>query len=136
MLKRIKELGQAKASFAFETTLATRSYAPWLKRLRAEGYNVHLVFLWLPSDDAAVARVAERVRAGGHDVPEFIVRRRYRAGLQNLFRLYIPLADSWLLIDNSMTGQSDCIATGGPHGAVQIDQPSTWQAIQHEFDKP
>ena len=69
MLKRLSELAAARASFAFETTLASRSYAPWLTELRATGYKVHLVFLWLPSADEAVARVAERVRAGGHDVP-------------------------------------------------------------------
>ena len=61
MLRRIKELSAERANFAFETTLATRSYAPWLKEIQAEGYEVHLLFLWLPSADMAVARVADRV---------------------------------------------------------------------------
>ena len=70
MLKRLRELAARRVSFAFETTLASRSYAPWLRELQADGYEVHLFFLWLPNADMAVARVADRVRAGGHDVPE------------------------------------------------------------------
>src|ERR1700691_1481087 len=62
MLRRLKELAGARASFGFETTLASRSYAPWLAELKADAYRVHVVFLWLPNSDEAVARVAERVR--------------------------------------------------------------------------
>src|SRR5580658_714836 len=76
MLARLKELAAQKADFAFETTLATRSYAPWLRKLKAAGYEIHLLFLWLPNADTAVARVADRVRFGGHGVPEATVRRR------------------------------------------------------------
>jgi predicted ABC-type ATPase len=88
MLARLRELARQRESFAFETTLASRSFAPWIAGLKSEGgYKFRLVFLWLPSPEAAVARVAERVRAGGHDVPEATIRRRYAAGLKNFFTL-------------------------------------------------
>src|SRR5438093_12249381 len=77
MLERIRQLAKARADFAFETTLASRSIAPWLKRLKRGGYRVHILFLWLESADLAVNRVTARVRLGGHDVPEVTVRRRY-----------------------------------------------------------
>ena len=105
MLARLRELAANKADFAFETTLAARSYAPWLKALQADGYQVHLLFLWLPSAEMAVARVAERVRAGGHDVAEATIRRRYALGLANLRSLYLPLANSWQLVDNTRIGE-------------------------------
>jgi predicted ABC-type ATPase len=133
MLARLKELAANQASFGFETTLASRSYADWLAKLRTAGYKVHIVFLWLPSADEAVARVAERVRAGGHDVPEPTVRRRYTAGLKNLFRLYLPLADAWQVVDNSVVQSPRSIAVGGLHGPVQVDDPLTWQAILARF---
>ena len=97
MLARLKEPAVAREDFAFETTLATRSFAPWLKALVADGYLFHLVFLWLPSAELAVARVADRVRQGGHDVPEETIRRRYTAGIQNFATLYRPIATSWPL---------------------------------------
>jgi predicted ABC-type ATPase len=94
MLARLRELAVRRVSFAFETTLASRTFAPWLRELRASGYDVQLVFLWLPSADFALERVADRVRAGGHNVPEETVRRRYRAGLRNFFGLYERLASA------------------------------------------
>jgi predicted ABC-type ATPase len=90
MLTRIHELARQRVSFAFETTLASRSFAPWLVELAQTGYRFRLVFLWLPSADFAVDRVADRVRLGGHSVPEQTVRRRYAAGLRNFFGLYQP----------------------------------------------
>jgi len=101
MLSRIRSLAKARADFAFETTLATRSYAPWLAGLRRSGYRAHVVFLSLPSPDLAVARVAERVAAGGHDVPEEVIRRRFKGGLRNLLALYDGAVDSWEVLDNS-----------------------------------
>jgi predicted ABC-type ATPase len=101
MLLRIRSLARGRADFAFETTLATRTYAPWLGRLRASGYRAHIVFLALPSAELAIARVAERVRAGGHDVAEEVIRRRFAAGLGNLLSLYDRAVDSWEVLDNS-----------------------------------
>src|SRR5438105_9238006 len=70
MLERLHKLAEQRADFAFETTLAARSYAGWLKQLRDTGYTVHLCYFWLASADLAVARVAQRVRRGGHNIPE------------------------------------------------------------------
>jgi predicted ABC-type ATPase len=128
MLARLRQLADSRISFAFETTLATRSYATWFTELRATGYRVHIVFLWLPSADEAVARVTGRVRSGGHDVPEPTIRRRYKAGLKNLLQLYLPLADSWQVIDNRDVEVPQCIAVGGTQGPARIDDPLTWQS--------
>jgi predicted ABC-type ATPase len=73
MLERIRKLARDRQDFAFETTLASRTFAPWLRKLQSQGYRFHLVYLWLPTVELAVARVAERVRRGGHAVAEGIV---------------------------------------------------------------
>jgi predicted ABC-type ATPase len=101
MLKEIRAYSRLGASFAFETTLAGRTYARMIPAWRAEGYHVKLFFLSLPSVEMAIARVAERVRQGGHDVPEAVIRRRFAAGRANFDRLYRELVDSWALYDNS-----------------------------------
>ena len=101
MLARVHELAEQRVTFAFETTLASRTFAPWLRDLRISGYEIQLLFLWLPSAEFAIDRVADRVRAGGHDVPAATVGRRYRAGLRNFFSLYEPLASAWKLYDSS-----------------------------------
>jgi predicted ABC-type ATPase len=112
MLARMRELAARRENFAFETTLASRSLVRWLAQLQREGYEVRLLYLWLRSSELAVNRVMERVRAGGHDVPAEVVRRRYRAGLENLFKLYIPLADSWQVFDNSGRAELTEVASG------------------------
>ncbi|MEZ6235486.1 MAG: zeta toxin family protein [Phycisphaerales bacterium] len=99
MLARMRELAAARQTFAFETTLATRSYARWLSDRKREGYVVGLVFLSLPSPDMAVERVRRRVGEGGHDVPEAIIRRRFVRGLVNLMNEYVALADKWWIYD-------------------------------------
>lgn len=101
MLEEIHRHVGHGASFAFETTLAGRGCARLIPRWRELGYRVELFFLSLPDADAAVARVAERVRQGGHDIPEAIIRRRYDSGSSNLRRVYAPLVNSWVLYDNS-----------------------------------
>ncbi|MEO1583731.1 MAG: zeta toxin family protein [Planctomycetota bacterium] len=99
MLNRLHELGRNRRTFAFETTLATRSFAPWLRELRSTGYAVRLVFLALLTPEQAVERVRLRVSQGGHDVPEDVIRRRFYRGLWNLFRLYATIADEWSIYD-------------------------------------
>lgn len=92
MLKRLRELADRGEDFAFETTLASRTFAPWLRSLRATGSRrVVLLFLWVPDPEQAIARVRRRVARGGHDVPEVTIRRRYYRGLRNLFELISPL---------------------------------------------
>ena len=129
MLRRLRTLAEARVNLAFETTLASRSLAPWLKELIAGGYEFHLFFLWLPSADAAVARVAERVRVGGHHVPEETIRRRYDRGLRNFFELYQVLATNWRMDDSSEADGPKLIARGqGPRTTRVLDQV-LWKAI-------
>jgi predicted ABC-type ATPase len=101
LLTRIKELTATKESFGFETTLSGRGYVRLLTEMKRTGYRVVLFFLWLPSADMAVARVRARVREGGHNVPEPVIRRRYKAGLMNSLALYKPLAHIWRIYDAS-----------------------------------
>jgi predicted ABC-type ATPase len=130
MLARLRELASARKSFAFETTLASRTFAPWLDNRRREGYRVTLVFLWLSHADMAVERVADRVSRGGHDVPELTIRRRYSAGLRNFFQLYRPLASRWFVMDNSVIGHSRLVASGGQCQTEHVVQAALWNQIQ------
>jgi predicted ABC-type ATPase len=101
MLREIKRHFVARESFAFETTLAGRGYLRLIDRWQAAGYRVKLIFLKLASPEEAIARVAQRVRQGGHDVPESVIRRRFAAGHANFERLFAPKVDAWLVYDNS-----------------------------------
>jgi predicted ABC-type ATPase len=101
LLERIGELAVERADFGFETTLAGRTYVKLLSDMKAIGYRLTLLFLWLPSAEVAVARVEYRVKHGGHRVPAEDVQRRYAAGLRNLFQLYVPIADCWYLFNAS-----------------------------------
>ena len=114
-------------SFAFETTLSSRSYAPWIGALRRQGYEFNLMFLWLRSPELAVQRVRERVRAGGHDVPESVIRRRYVKGVRNFFGLYQPLSDSWGVYDNSSRGEPRLIAQGAGGTVARVFSEDGWQ---------
>ena len=133
MYARLRQLADRRRDFAFETTLASRSLAPWLAELIRTGYEFHLVFLWLPSADFAVQRVADRVRMGGHDVPEATVRRRYHRGLNNFFRLYRPLATSWRMYDNSTMDKVRLIAAGVSTSTTKISDRAVWYRIAKRF---
>lgn len=100
MLEEIADCVGKGESFAFETTLSGLSYLNHIKRWRAEGYHVSLFFLTLPDAETAIARVAERVRQGGHDIPESVIRRRFAAGLRNLEDAYKSVVDTWAKYDN------------------------------------
>jgi predicted ABC-type ATPase len=99
MLEEIADCARRGESFAFETTLAGLGYLAHIRLWRAQGYHVSLYFLELPSADFAVARVAQRVRQGGHHIPEEVVRRRFAAGLRNLEQAYKPAVDAWARYD-------------------------------------
>jgi predicted ABC-type ATPase len=101
MLQAIALHVARRESFAFETTLSGLGYARQIPQWRAAGYGVELHFLALPSADMAVQRVAERVRQGGHDIPEDVIRRRFAAGLRLLRDVYQPLVDHWATYDNA-----------------------------------
>lgn len=101
MLEEIYNHIRRGESFAFETTLSGRTYVGLIPGWRARGYIVKVFFLRLASPELAVARVRQRVREGGHNVPETIIRRRYASGLLNFENLYKPIVDEWALYDNS-----------------------------------
>lgn len=101
MLQELARHFAARASFAFETTLSGRAYLRLIARWQAAGYRVKLIFLQLDSPEEAIARVAQRVRQGGHHIPEPVIRRRFAAGRNNFEHLYAPLVDAWALYDNA-----------------------------------
>lgn len=101
MLRRLRDLGNMRQNLAFESTGAARSFAPWLRGLIQQGYEVCVCWVRLQSPDMAVARVAQRVRSGGHAIPEETVRRRFLSGWRNFEQLYRPIAHKWLVVDNS-----------------------------------
>ncbi|PHM07847.1 zeta toxin family protein [Nostoc sp. 'Peltigera malacea cyanobiont' DB3992] len=101
MIMRLRTLSNSGSDFAFETTLAARSFAPFIIGCRAKGYTINLIYFWLQSVDLAVQRVAVRVASGGHSIPEDVIRRRYQRGRKNLISLYLPLCDRWIIYDNS-----------------------------------
>lgn len=101
MLDRIRILIDKGNDFAFETTLATKSYRNYVQKAKENGYIVTLLFFWLRTPDLAVKRVETRVKEGGHNIPELIIRRRYENGLKNFFGIFEPIVDEWMFIDNS-----------------------------------
>ncbi|MDR1380833.1 MAG: zeta toxin family protein [Tannerella sp.] len=119
MYKRIRELIEMAETFALETTLASRSIANLVKNAQSKGYSVTLLYFWLNTPDLAVERVKNRVAAGGHDVNELTVRRRYRSGILNLFDLYMPICDYWMITDNSLSPM-EVIAKGVRNGERDI----------------
>lgn len=101
LLEQIEAYAAKRIDFAFETTLSGVTYLSRLKNLKKEGYAIHLFFLWIPDVKLSLARVAYRVKMGGHAISEKVVRRRFHKGIKNLFNLYKPILDSWMLFDNS-----------------------------------
>lgn len=126
MLRRLHELAAKGESFAFETTLTTRSYARWLSQLSGGGYRVSLMFIWLDSAELAIERVRARVVSGGHDIPEETVRQRYRKGICNFFALYRQLAESWGVYDNSAPGSPVMLAQGERTSVQRVFLPDRW----------
>jgi predicted ABC-type ATPase len=132
MLEHLHELAAARKSFAFETTLSGRAYAPWLAGLAREGYAVHLLYYWLESADVAISRVAERVRAGGHHVPDDTVRRRYARSVRNFLELYRPVVTTWQVYDNTH-GTRRLIAFNNSFFDTVLD-PNLWDAFNRSAD--
>ncbi len=132
MIDRIIHLLKEGESFAFETTLATRSYVKLIQQAQRRGYFVTLIFFMLDTPDQAVKRVERRVSMGGHNIPVDVIRRRYEAGLQNLFQLYMPVCDYWALYDNS-----DCpavkLASGCGERNVEILEEERFRSLQMRY---
>lgn len=133
-LARLDALESQGKSFAFEATLASQGLARRLERLKGRGYLVHIVYLWLPDVELALARVAERVRAGGHDVPVDAVRRRFDRGRINFFTIYRPLADAWRLYDATPITGPTLVATGGVVLLTHLRRRETWEMAAQGFE--
>lgn len=129
MLRRINELLRRDESFSIETTLSTRSYFRLVEQAHRQGYDVTLLFFWLQSPEQAIERVAERVSKGGHNIPRDIIIRRYWEGIDNLFRIYMPIVDTWILVNNSVTPRQ-VIATGGCGQPTEILEQELYQSIE------
>lgn len=130
MLQRLKTLVCQRVSFAFESTLAGRTYAAWLRSIQTDGYRVVLVYYWLESPDLAVARVATRVRRGGHSIPESVIRRRWILSIRNLFGLYLPQADQWMIVNNTRDYQPTVIASGDRSGVRDVFDREAWKKLR------
>ena len=128
MLARIRELMVQGVDFAFETTLASRSYVNLIRAAQQQGYRVTLVYFWLNSPELAVSRVASRVASGGHGIDEATIRRRYHSGIYNLFNLYMRAVDYWITVDNSASPFE--IIAEGVGGNVQVINSQTFQTLQ------
>ena len=101
MLEEIELCVRRGESFAFETTLSGSTYLRNIAAWRDQGYQVSLIFLSLPNVETAIERVGSRVRQGGHNVPESVIRRRFDAGLRNFRQHYKGAVDDWILYDNT-----------------------------------
>lgn len=133
MLERLNFLVDRDESFAFETTLAARTYASWLRDLKQSGYEIYLLYYWLESADLAVSRVAGRVRAGGHSVPEHTIRQRYARSVRNFFELYRPLADVWEVNENSGVDKRLIGCGFGEYDTIIIDR-NRWDEFERIGD--
>lgn len=132
MLNRINQLINERADFAFETTLATRSYVSLIRKVQERDYIVTLLFLWLDSWELAKQRVANRVSEGGHNIPTEIIERRYKRGIYNLIHLYIPVCDNWVVVNNidlvpALIGQG-----GGSNDHITIRNADIWNIIKKQ----
>ncbi|MBI1977263.1 MAG: zeta toxin family protein [Candidatus Omnitrophica bacterium] len=123
LLNEIREAAGRGVDFGFETTLAGRSYVKLFREFIQAGYAIHLFFLWIPNVEISIKRIRERVRRGGHDIPEPVVRRRFHRGIENLFKLYERFLTSWMIFDNS-TPKPETVAYRLGEKHVVISEPS------------
>ena len=132
MLQRIDELLQQHADLAIETTLATRSYVRLVHRAQELGYRVQLLFFYLESEEHAIERVAQRVSNGGHDIPEADIRRRFKRGIHNLLKLYLPICDSTLVFNNTH-GEAIFVADHEISEDIIIYRTDMWNELTQQI---
>lgn len=133
MLTKIRYLLSRRVDFSVETTLATRSLVGIIQQAKELGYTVTLLYFWLNSPDLAVERVALRVAAGGHNIPEETVRRRYKMGLEYFFNTYSPICDHWVLADNSKA--PFVVVAEGNKTQAYVKDPEKYQIIKSIVDE-
>ena len=127
MLQKIYYLLGNHMDFCVETTLATRSLMGIINDAKSRGYSIVILYFWLRSPEMAISRVKDRVAAGGHNIPEDVVRRRYYMGLTYFFETYAPVCDRWILADNSVSPFT-IVAEGDPDG-MRIKDPAKYELI-------
>lgn len=127
MLLKIRYLLHRRDDFCIETTLATRSLMRTIEEAKALGYKITLLFFWIQSPDMAVKRVRDRVEAGGHSIPEHVIRRRYDMGLRYFFNDYMAVSDRWLLVDNSQNPFR--LIAEGDRFRKDVKDPETYERI-------
>ncbi|HKF48513.1 MAG TPA: AAA family ATPase [Terracidiphilus sp.] len=129
LIERMRKLVGSEASFALETTCAGKTYIPMLKSCNAGGWRISLFYFWLPSPEDSIARVAQRVREGGHSIPDAVIYRRFRIGLANMRNLYLPLADTAAIYDNSCNPRV-LIAEKESGGRLRVVDSGRWSRIE------
>ena len=129
MITKIRYLLKKQKDFAVETTLATRTLLKTVRMAQNAGYTVTLMYFWLNSPELAIERVRARVEAGGHDIPEETVRRRYQVGIDYFFHYYSPICERWILADNSQI-PFRVIAEGSKSEILTIKDEETFKKIR------
>ncbi|MDA3885534.1 MAG: zeta toxin family protein [Candidatus Delongbacteria bacterium] len=132
MLNRINKLLDDGHNFAFETTLASKSFLKYLDKAHEKGYTSVLVFLWLNSQDLAIERVQSRVKEGGHNIPKDVIKRRYTRGLKNFFNIYSKAVDSWMFINNS--GNPYKIIAEGSEKNETVYDDKIWEELNGKYN--
>lgn len=132
LLKQIFALAQKREDFAFETTLSGKTYFSFLKKLKEGGYFIHLFFLWIPNVEIALMRIKKRVANGGYNISTKDVRRRFHRSINNLFKLYRPLLDSWMLFDNS--GIPPRLIAKNQYDKLEISDENLFNEIAQTID--
>ena len=134
MLNRIDELFEANENFAFETTLATKTYKQKIQQVQKKGYFTTLLFFWLKNPELAKERVELRVKEGGHNIPNDVIERRYINGITNLFEIYFPIVDQILVFDNS-EGKHELIAEKNLDEEINILNKTKFNELKSYYDK-
>jgi predicted ABC-type ATPase len=133
MLHRINDLLENNLNFAFETTLATKSYKNKILQAQQKNYNVTLLFFWLQNVDLAIERVRTRVLEGGHNIETEVIKRRYQNGIKNLFEMYIPIVDEVMVFDNS-EGKHDLIAEKTLQSEIDVLNEIKFNKLKSYYD--
>lgn len=130
MIGQMRWLVAARRSFAFESTLASRTLARFVANAKSSGFRFLLYYVWVPSADVSISRVASRVAAGGHNVPDEDVRRRHKRSASNFLKLYSPLADGWIVFENPDDLGHRIVAVGSREEIHWISNEEAWNQLQ------
>lgn len=133
MLTKIDRLIDEQKDFAFETTLSTRSFTKTIQKAREKNYSITLIFFWLDSVMLAIERVHTRVIEGGHNIPKNVIRRRYYSGIKNLFNLYLPICDYWMIFNNS-SPSTEIIAEGNQTKIIDVHNNRIFELMKNTVD--